>query len=162
MEHKREVANSFLVDVFNEILKIEEASIARDFEDISVRDMHVIAAVCAAQDAGFSCSAASIAEEIRVTAGTLTTAVTMLERKGYLIRNRDEKDKRVVHIIATQKGCNANVWHKKFHEEMVDGIFNSISEQEADILIKALKNITAFFNQKYIDHKYSRMRGRKE
>ncbi len=149
MDQKYEAVNQFLVEVFNTILKTEEACIAKEFNDLSVRELHVIEAVCSAQDKGSPYSAASIAADIHVTAGTLTTAVTYLERKGYLLRNRDGRDRRIVQISATEKGLKAHRWHSAFHREMVEHLFQTLSDDEADILLKALNEIGNFFKNKY-------------
>ena len=61
----------------------------------------MIDAVCRAADHGTDNRATAIAAVQGVTAGTLTTAVNLLERKGYVERQRDEKDRRAVRILPT-------------------------------------------------------------
>ena len=89
----------FLVKVFNDVLKTEEGCLSTgEFKDLSIREMHIIESVCRANDNGTDNRASTIAQDQRITAGTLTTAVSLLEKKGYLFRKQDVKDKRVIRI----------------------------------------------------------------
>ncbi len=152
METQEEELNRFLVEVFNEILKTEESCIGDSgFEDLSLRELHVIEAVCNAESRTDGNRAAAIAAELRVTPGTLTTAVSILEKKGYLLRIRDERDRRVVRICSTELGKEANRNHARFHAEMVRAILSAISEEEAAVFIRALSKIRVFFESKYRD-----------
>ena len=95
VESRGEVLNQFLVEVFGQILKAEAACLAG--KDLSLRELHLIDAVCRAVDQGGDNRSTAIAAALGITAGTLTSAVNLLEKKGYLLRRRDERDKRVVH-----------------------------------------------------------------
>lgn len=148
MEPHREVVNRFLVEVFNEILKTEEDCLSQgQFRGLSVREWHVIEAVCAVEESGESGRAAEIAESLRVTAGTLTAAVSVLERKGYLVRRRDGKDRRVVRICSTRRGREANALHKSFHMKMAAGVLGVLDEAEQMVLIRALQGVREFFDK---------------
>lgn len=145
MKKNKQQINKFLVGVFNEILKIEEDFIVKTFADLSVKEVHVIEAVCNADEKGDDNRSTSIAEKLKVTAGTLTTAVAQLERKGYLLRERDENDKRIVHIVPTEKGFEAQKCHVDFHEKLVDNAVSNLSDEELEIFVKALNSIATFF-----------------
>jgi len=150
MRQEATAINLFLVDVFNEILKTEETCVADSgFKNLSLREIHVIEAVCNAENNEGDNRATAIADTLRITAGSLTTAVTLLEKKGYLKRTRDEKDKRVVRISSTPLGRQASAKHIEFHKEMVDSILQAITPEEAVILTRALSGVTAFFRAKY-------------
>ncbi|MHB1315425.1 MAG: MarR family winged helix-turn-helix transcriptional regulator [Christensenellales bacterium] len=148
MDDRFSVLNRFLVEIFNEILKIEEQSITDSrFIDLSVREMHVIEAVCLAEAKGNSSKAADIAEDLNVTAGTLTTAVSLLEKKGYLVRQKDKQDRRVVRIHSTEKGKAVDIVHKEFHKQMVNNILCALNEEEQLVFIRALSSISVFFRK---------------
>ncbi len=139
--------NHFLVRVFNEILRVEETSLKKgEFKNLSVREMHVIEAICAANESGAGNRATDIAHALRISAGTLTITVSLLERKGYVERIQDVKDKRIVRLSATEKGISANQAHQRFHHEMVMNVMNTLDTQEIDILINGLKSLETFFN----------------
>ena len=155
MKGNRAELNRFLVEVFDEILKTEEESLAGSFSDLSLRELHLIEEVCRAEDEARDNRATAIAAAQRVTAGTLTTAVSLLERKGYLERRRDERDRRAVRIWPTEKARAADQVHAADHppaaspREMVDETQKTLSDQEAQVLVRALGSLTAFFREKY-------------
>lgn len=150
METQEQTLNRFLVEVFNEILKTEDSCIGDSgFEDLSLKELHVIEAVCNGECTPEGNRASAVAAELRITPGTLTTAVSILEKKGYLLRFRDERDRRVVRICATERGKEANRSHSRFHAEMVQAVLAAISEEEATVFVQALSKIRAFFELKY-------------
>ena len=142
--------NYFLVKVFNDVLKTEEGCLSTgEFKDLSIREMHIIESVCRANDNGTDNRASTIAQDQRITAGTLTTAVSLLEKKGYLFRKQDVKDKRVIRIYPTDKGNEATKVHAKFHKDMVDDVMDVLDSEEAVVFIKGLDAIQEFFESKY-------------
>lgn len=149
MDEKAKLMNEFLVGVFNEILKTEEACLANsEFADLSLREMHVIEAASQGSCSGRN-SAAQLALALGITAGTLTTTVNLLTQKGYLSREKDATDRRKVRITLTDKGQMANKAHLGFHEEMVGSIQSCLSSEEAHVFVRGLDSVSRFFKQKY-------------
>ena len=149
MKEHEAVLNRFLVDVFNEILKTEERCLTAAFTDLSLRELHLIEEVCLAEEQGRDNRATAIAAAQRVTAGTLTTAVSLLEKKGYLERRRDDKDRRAVRILPTDKAREANAVHTRFHKEMVGELMSLLSPEEVETLSRTLGKLAGFFHAKY-------------
>ncbi len=140
--------NYFLVKVFNQILHIEEDALKADkFKKLSVREMHVIEAVSRASEQGHDNRSSDIAKELSISAGTLTTAVKLLEKKGYLVRKHDKNDKRIVRIYVTEKGKSANELHQNFHRTMISNVTAALSDEELRILVKGLEKLQAFFEK---------------
>ena len=95
-----EAINDVLVNLFNEILDLEErALITGEYKNISVNDMHIINAVGIREQKNMS----TVARELNVTVGTLTIAVNNLVKKGYIQRMRSQEDRRVV-LISDRTG----------------------------------------------------------
>ena len=139
-----DVLNSILVNLFNDILNIEEkALITEEFKDISVTDMHIIEAVGVMEQRTMS----KIAKSLNVTMGTLTIGVNGLVKKGYVERNRSQKDRRIVYASLTAKGKAAYVHHMRFHKDMINSVINDVTEEEAEILTRTLKNLENFFQK---------------
>ena len=65
MESRGEVLNQFLVEVFGQILKAEAACLAG--KDLSLRELHLIDAVCRAVDQGGDNRSTAIAAALAVT-----------------------------------------------------------------------------------------------
>lgn len=141
MDHY-EAINDVLVNLFNEILDIEEkALITGEYKDISVNDMHVIEAIGIQEPKNMS----SVARALSVTVGTLTIAVNSLVKKGYVKRVRSEQDRRVVLISLTEKGEKAYFHHKSFHDKMVLAVLKDLNAQETESLTRALAKLQKFF-----------------
>ena len=98
------ILNEVLVRLFRDIMDIEEkAIITQEFKDLTNNDMHVIDAI----GVGAPKNMTSIARELSVTVGTLTIAMNSLVKKGYVIRERGQEDRRIVYISLSEKGRNA-------------------------------------------------------
>ena len=119
----REVINDVLVNLFNEILRLEEEAIITDkYKDISNNDMHII-------------------EAVGLGGGN------SLVKKGYVKRERSEKDRRVVFIQLTNKGRMAYHHHAEFHRQMTEAVLAELNEDETEVLVKALDGLRKFFRQ---------------
>lgn len=142
MNNVRETINTMLVKTFHEILELEEKAIITDeFSDISNNDMHIIEAIGLSGENTMS----SVAKKLKITAGSLTTAVNALVRKAYVKRERSEEDRRVVYIALTEKGEKAFYHHEQFHRQMTNAVIEKLDDEEIDALVKMLKDISAFF-----------------
>ena len=133
-----------LVNLFNEIMSIEEkAIITEEFKDISNNDMHIIEAIGIDGSRNMS----SIAKNLSVTVGTLTIAINNLVKKGYVRRVRSERDRRVVLISLTEKGIRAYEHHRIFHDEMIKALLADLDIEQTEILVKSLTNLLEFFKR---------------
>lgn len=136
--------NEVLVKLFNEIMDIEEkAIITEEFKDISNNDMHIIEVIGKEEPRNMS----AIAKALSVTVGTLTIAINNLVKKGYVNRVRSEEDRRVVLISLSDKGVKAYDHHKQFHEEMIEATLQDMNQEETEVLVRALKNLSRFFKE---------------
>lgn len=138
-----DTVNDILVNLFREILVVEEKAIINgEFKNITVNDMHIIEAV--GLD-GRNMSA--IAKSLGITVGSLTTSMNALVKKEYVIRERSEEDRRVVMIRLTDKGERAFAEHKRFHDEMTDAVIATIDEEKIPTLANVLKGLIKFFRE---------------
>lgn len=139
-----EVLNNLLVNLFNDILDIEEKALITDeFKDISVNDMHIIEAVGTDEPKTMS----EISRLLGVTMGTLTIGMNGLVKKGYVVRERSTRDRRIVYASLTEKGVLAYRHHKNFHKSMIDSVMKNLTEEEAAVLTKAFVKLEVFFEQ---------------
>lgn len=137
-----ETLNEVLVSLFRDVNDIEQkAIITSEFEDITNNDMHVIEAIGIDTPKNMS----SIARVLSVTVGTLTISMNSLVKKGYVVRQRSSEDRRVVYISLSEKGVKAYYHHKKFHEQMIDGVVKELTEEELEALVKALTKLNSWF-----------------
>ena len=145
-----ETLNELLVKLFKDILEIEAKSlITEEFKDITYNDMHIIEAVGIDEPRNMK----TVAKLMSVTTGTLTKAMDALCEKGYVVRERSTKDKRVIKLRLTDKGKSAYYHHEQFHRQMIKNIASEMSEQETEVLISALAKMVDYFHLNYYDTK---------
>ena len=105
----------------------------------------MIEAACQLEPGGQN-SARGIAQLVGVTPGTLTTAINVLEKKGYLLRSPDPYDRRRIRVSATELGRKAEQDHRRIHNRMVEGVASLLDEEEMQALLRALESISSFFS----------------
>lgn len=141
-----EILNRFLVQLFNDILHIEEKSMKNtDFDNLSITEIHTIEAIGMEGNRTMG----EIAHDLRITVGTLTTSINRLIKKGYVERKRIEEDRRVVLVSLTESGKKVFDVHSVFHKEMIDEIMENFNGDELELLTKALGKVNKFFEHKY-------------
>lgn len=146
MKERLNVINELLVDIFNDILIIEQKAISYgEFKDISVTEIHTIEAIGIEHLKSMS----EIASELNITVGTLTIAINNLVKKGYVERQKSDNDRRVVKISLTKKGRLVHRIHEKFHNDMVLSCVQGLNDEETSILVQSLDKLNNFFKDKY-------------
>ena len=139
-----------LVKLFNDILDYQESALSTsEFKDLTNNDIHVISAI------GMKCkkNMSMIAKELAVTIGTLTISINSLVRKGYVIKERSKKDKRVVLVKLSQRGKEAFIKYEEFHDEMVKSMLENLDDIESDTLMSALQKINTWIRLEKTNNK---------
>lgn len=133
-----------LVKLFNDILDYEDSVLrASEFKDLTNNDIHVIRAIGMNEKKNMS----MIAKELAVTIGTLTISINSLVRKGYVIKERSEKDKRVVFVNLSSKGEVAFSRNEELYDQMVNSMLEDLEDNEMDILMKSLLKVNRCIKQ---------------
>ncbi|HCW53960.1 MAG TPA: MarR family transcriptional regulator [Clostridium sp.] len=146
MEKATTVINELLVQLFNDVLQIEESSLrSGEISDLSITEIHTIEAIGMYTEKTMS----EVAQNLKITVGTLTTAINKLIKKQYVERKRIEEDRRVVLIKLTKRGKLAYRLHEKFHKDMINTAIEGLDDREEQILISSLRKLNDFFKQKY-------------
>lgn len=144
MENTYETLNNLLVNMFNEIMTIEEKALVTDeFSNISITDMHIIEAIGVGNGRNMS----SVAKDLEITVGTLTIAINNLVKKGYVNRNRSTRDRRVVLISLSDLGVRVFNHHKMFHKNMIEDIITLLDDEEMEIFLKAIGGLNEYFQK---------------
>lgn len=141
MEDKVGRINELFVAVYSDITNIEETAIRQGmFQDLSIKEIHTIEAIGMYGSRIMS----ELAQAMRVTMGTLTVTVDKLIQKGYLERQRSEKDRRIVNVLLTKRGKLAYRIHEKFHRDMVKKVIGQFNEEEETLLMSVLGKLYEF------------------
>ncbi len=145
MVDPKRVINELLVDVFNHILSIESEVLKKRGVKLSMTEVHVLEAIRNSEIPTMG----NVAHRLRVTLGTLTTSVNVLVKKNYVLRYRDENDRRKVLLKLDESAKEVLQVHDKFHDEMVDSLFKDLELEKDEVLMKSLENISQYFKQRY-------------
>ncbi|MEG0296154.1 MAG: MarR family transcriptional regulator [Clostridium sp.] len=146
MRKTEKILNELLVHLFDDILKIEEKTLqGGSLKDLSVTELHTIEAIGMYSERTMS----EVAQDLKITVGTLTTAINKLIKKEYVERKRIEEDRRVVLVKLTKKGKLAFRLHEKFHNDMIRETIKGLTEKEEEVLISSLEKVNGFFKDKY-------------
>lgn len=140
-----------LVRIFENVILSEEQSLQKGyFKDLSIAEMHTLDAI-GPYDARTMTETASL---LGITVGTLTVSIDRLVKKGYVVRNRDVNDRRIVRISLTKNGKLACRMHGKFHRILARHILEPYNDQEQEILFGMVDEI-----DKYLQEQVGRYNG---
>ena len=88
---------------------------------------------------------AEIAEKIGRDKSTVTALVDKLVRLGYVTKERDTEDTRVVYVTLTQKGLELKPIFEAISQELLKTFYDGVSEQEKEELVRILNKIYSNF-----------------
>lgn len=146
MNKSTTMINEILVQLFNDVLQIEEQSLKNGiFSDVSITEVHTIEVIGMYNERTMS----EVAQKLKITVSTLTTAINKLIKKGYVERKRIAEDRRVVLVKLTEKGMLAYKLHQRFHKKMINNAIEGLSLEEEKILLSSLNKLNDFFKEKY-------------
>lgn len=147
MNEENGLINKLLVQLFNDVLEVEEGALSSGpLSDLSITEMHTIEAIGLYTEKTMT----DLAERLGITTGTLTTAINKLIKKDYVKRKRTSEDRRVVLVSLTKKGRVAYMLHEKFHNDMISETVYQLTDEDKKILISSLNKIIKFFNEKKV------------
>jgi len=147
VDGEREVLNDFMVSCFYEILHQEEKAMDAVFgEELTLKEIHLIDTVYNLQRIGDN-NFSKIASKLGITLGTLTTAFSRLERKGYLKKERYLIDQRIYYITPTKMAEKVHKEHQKWHDKMIDDVVKVLPAQDIKNLTKLLEILTNFIKK---------------
>lgn len=135
---KRELINHIIVDVFNEVLIIQEKNLQTKGITLSLSEVHTLEAI---DKAGQQNKMSDIAESLNITLSTLSINIKRLSAKGYVLRKISKNDRRVVHLELTDDAYEVLKIHQSFHDELIDSFFNDLHIDEDEVLLESLQKI---------------------
>lgn len=146
MENATNSLNEVMLNIFNDIMKIEQDSLKQaGFTDVSMSEVHTVEVI----GLYIPKSMSTVAAKLNITIGTLTVSINNLVRKGYVERKKSDIDKRVVILNLTTKGKELYKAYQKFHNEVIGCAVMGLSEHEATVFVDALSNISTNLVNKY-------------
>lgn len=140
-----DLVNGIFVEIFNDILKIEEkAVVSASGAALTINEIHILEAV----GPGTPLSMGTVAHRLGISLPALTISVSRLVGKGYVERERLESDRRKVMVQLTRKGRRAYEHHMAYHKKMVQAIVDDLDLANMPVLVDGLKRLRAFFRSR--------------
>ena len=140
-----DLVNGIFVEIFNDILKIEEkAVVSASGAALTINEIHILEAVGPAAPL----SMGTVAHRLGISLPALTIGVNRLVGKGYIERERLETDRRKVMVQLTRKGRKAYEHHMAYHKKMVEAIVDDLDLASMPVLVEGLKRLRAFFRSR--------------
>lgn len=89
-----------------------------------------------------------LAEQLNVTAPSITSLIQKMEKSGYITRRPDEQDQRVMRLSLTEKGksCIQGVW--TVAQQMEELMFCDMTGEEVALLKRLLLQISDNLDRK--------------
>ncbi|MEB7676590.1 MarR family winged helix-turn-helix transcriptional regulator [Staphylococcus saprophyticus] len=84
-----------------------------------------------------------IGNRVLIASSSITYVVDKLEEKGCVVRQRNEKDKRVTNASLTDKGCSMMDEIFPDHASTLESTFSVLTDEEITVLQTALKKLSA-------------------
>jgi DNA-binding MarR family transcriptional regulator len=101
-------------------------------------------------------SVKELAEGASVTPGAITQFVDALVEKGFVVREQDPNDRRIVRLKLTQTARNQFEKVRKTHLESFTSLFEVLNDDEITQLIALITKIDAAFETKENKKNHSR------
>lgn len=114
--------------------------------DLSIRELHVVEAVACLQ-ADSRSTMAEIARYLHLSPASLTTAVNVLVKKGFLDREYSAEDRRVIYVRLTETGEAANRKYLDFVRNMLYEVSSDLDEDVADQMIEVLLRLSDYLDR---------------
>ncbi len=142
--------NDMLVKTYRSVQAIEEAMLMNFSGDsLTISEMHAIEAIGEAGPEGRMVT--DIAQALDISPPSVTMMVKRLEKKGFVVKARCEKDGRRIYVRLTELGHRADISHRYFHRQMVRAVGRSISEEEKTALLHGLTALNEFFHKRAME-----------
>ena len=84
---------------------------------------------------------------MRLSKGTLTANLNNLERKGYISRIRNQRDRRIINLVLTSKGRLLYRAHYAFHRKLVEQCLKGFDGSDIKKMKQALMNVEDFIGE---------------
>ena len=126
-----------MLSIFNMVMKTEEMAMKETAEsgELSVSEIHTLVAVGRRAPKTMS----TIAQDL---------LINKLEKKGFVMRIRDDADRRIVRISLTEKGRAALERHEQFYYRIVDEAIRDMDNVQKRVLVRSMGHMADFFSAK--------------
>ena len=140
-----------LNDIFRDFQKLFDktcnAALKIGLKSVTHTELHILEAIGEG-----TVSMNELSEKLDITMGTATVAINKLTEKGFIYRERSNRDRRKVFVSLTSSGKEALAYHDSYHEMIMSSITENIPEKELkvfldvyDTMLSSLENESGYF-----------------
>ena len=90
-----------LLERISNLLRAEQRLVGND---LGLQEVHLQVLLYLSRCNRYSNTPLGVADYLNATKGTISQSLKVLEKKGYILKKADAKDRRVVHLILTTQG----------------------------------------------------------
>ncbi len=132
--------------VANLTMVIEERTLdTKQVSDLTLGELHVLEVI----NKEATIPMTKVANQLKITVGSLTTCVNRLVKKEYLFRERDEVDHRIIKVSTTQKAKKVLKVHDIFHEQILIGLLEGVTIRDATkVMAQLVRTLENYINPK--------------
>ncbi|MDQ0272631.1 MarR family winged helix-turn-helix transcriptional regulator [Cytobacillus purgationiresistens] len=128
----RYIAVSFMVNRTGEnLIKNEVGSTLTNDQHYTLRYIH----------GAHSCTSTELAEVFAVKKSAITAIISRLWEKGFILRTRNEKDRRVVYLSLTEKGERLFLETETKIHKLVESFLNEFEQAEIQQFIQTYEKL---------------------
>lgn len=88
-----------------------------------------------------------VAEDLCVSLSAITALVDRLYKAGFVVRNRDEKDRRLVWLELTQEGYEILALCQQSRKKIVEKYFGQLPEKDIESLVVIYEKLLAIMKR---------------
>ncbi|MBC7765095.1 MAG: MarR family transcriptional regulator [Hyphomonadaceae bacterium] len=130
---------SWVGDQFKQILdkfgKVESKKrLYREFKDLTIIEIRTLVVIGQHEKQSMS----EIAAKMDISGGPLTVTMDRLIAKQYIVRMRDEFDRRQVFVALTEEGEKVCRYIQKLRDNCIVRIFGILEHEECTVLLKVM------------------------
>lgn len=128
--------------IANMTMVIEERTMdTKNIPNLTIGELHLIEMVNRYNNKPMTL----IANKLHITVGAMTICLNRLVQKGYLLRTRDEMDRRVILLSITQEGKKVLKYHNKFHDDIIGLALDTLSIQQATKVLNQFAYVLEYY-----------------
>ncbi|PKK39274.1 hypothetical protein ABB02_01506 [Clostridiaceae bacterium JG1575] len=122
------------IRVYEKIGRVEQKMKDRSRWNLTIHEIHVLEKIYENP----ATSVGELEQRLGVTTATATVCVQKLQRKGFVQKDRCDRDLRAVGHYVIGEGLKVVWLHRLFHRRMVKRMTKEFSEQEREALLSGL------------------------
>ena len=132
------IYKSLATELIAELCNNEKLSYRRNLGDFSHGEMSILAHLCYCENGA---CAGAIGESLTMTVPRVSAAISTLQEKGLVTKERDPEDKRKIHIYISREGRLLVDEKKRELEDAVSLLLSHLGEEDAEEYVRITKRI---------------------